>query len=314
MPVLKYFGLAEYPFSLTPNPALYFPWDEHKAILASVQFALQRGDGLLKVVGEVGTGKTMLCRLLLQEIVRTDNCAYLNAPIEDLKLLPMVVCREFGIVPADPNDPYTALTEFLLRQHAEGRHNILVVDEAQALGRSGLEIVRLLSNLETETKKLLQIVMFGQVELNKLLQHHSLRQVAQRINFSFETKPLTRELAIRYIEHRVDRSSIEQVHHDLFDRSALNLIASASRGIPRVINLLADKALLSAFGDDSRQVKRKHVLAAIADSDDIGLKRPGLLAWFAGLKPRWTATGAVGVVAAAGLAYLYALDPALSWF
>ena len=226
----------------------------------------------------------------------------------------MLVCREFGITPPDPNDPYTALTEFLLSQHALGRHNILVVDEAQALGRSGLEIVRLLSNLETETKKLLQIVMFGQVELNKLLQHNSLRQVAQRINFSFETKPLNRELAIRYIEHRVDRSSIEQVHRDLFDKASLKLIASASRGIPRIINLLADKALLSAYGDNSQQVKRKHVMAAIADSDEIGVQRPGLRSWFAAINPRWAAAGAVGLVAVAGAAYLYVLDPALSWF
>ncbi len=242
MPVLKHFGLAAYPFALTPNPALYLPWDEHKSILASLQFALQRGDGLLKVVGEVGTGKTLLCRLLLQELVKTDNAGYLNAPIEDLRVLPMAVCREFGIEPKDAADPYSALTDFLLAEHAKGKRNVLLVDEAQALGSAGLEIVRLLSNLETDTKKLLQIVLFGQVELNKLLQQHSLRQVAQRINFSFETKSLSSDLVAQYVEHRVALST-EGKAAPLFDQAALAVIAEASGGIPRIVNLLADLGL-----------------------------------------------------------------------
>ncbi len=286
MPVLKHFGLREYPFALTPNTALWFPWEQHKAILASLQFALQRGDGLLKVSGEVGTGKTLLCRMLLQEIIKTDNAGYLNAPIEDLRLLPMAVCREFGLTLPPDGDPYAALTDFLLAEHAKGRRNILVVDEAQALGRSGLEIVRLLSNLETETKKLLQIVLFGQTELDRLLQHQSLRQVAQRINFSFETRPLTPQLVNRYVEHRIDRVSTDNVHRALFEPAALKLLARASRGIPRIVNILADKALLAAFGDGSEVVRRRHVAAAQRDSPDVAplndRSRFGQWLWFAG--------------------------------
>jgi MSHA biogenesis protein MshM len=282
MPVLKHFGLSDYPFALTPNTSLYLPWDQHKAILGSLQFALQRGDGLLKVVGEVGTGKTLLCRLLLSELVKTDNAGYLNAPIEDLSVLPMAVCREFGVDPKETGDPYSALTRFLIAEHAKGKRNILLVDEAQSLGRTGLEVIRLLSNLETETKKLLQIVLFGQVELNRELQHSSMRQVAQRINFSFETKPLSPDLVVRYIEHRVARCTPENVHRDLFEKQAMLVIAHASRGIPRLVNVLADKALLAAFGDNARQVRKKHAAAAVSDSAELGLK-PQRFAWLRNL-------------------------------
>lgn len=274
MPVLEHFRLKAYPFTLTPNPSLFFPCEEHKAILSALLYAVQRGDGILKVVGEVGTGKTLLCRLLLRMLEERANTAYLNAPVEDRNLLPFAVCREFGIEVARDGDPYHALNAYLLAQHAKGRRNILVVDEAQALGRDGLETIRLLSNLETDTSKLLQIVMFGQVELDRLLRHPSLRQVAQRVNFSFRTRPLTPSLVRAYVQHRVDRCSVEVVRRDIFEAGALAEISSLSGGVPRIINLLADKAMLAALGDDRAHVGRRHVRAAIADSPDLALWIP----------------------------------------
>jgi len=304
MPTRRHFGLREHPFALTPNPALFFPWDEHKAILGALHYALNRGDGILKVVGEVGTGKTLLCRLLLRLLEDWVNTAYLNAPVEDTTLLPAAVCREFGIDLPPGGDPYHALNAFLVAQHAEGRRNVLVVDEAQALGRNGLETIRLLSNLETETSKLLQIVLFGQVELDRLLRHASLRQLAQRVNFSFRTKPLGPALAMAYIQHRVDQCSVEQVRRDIFDRGSLRLIAVLSGGVPRIINLLADKAMLAAMAEGRQRVQRRHVYAAVEDS-------PELTPWI----PRWrmlarpsnvaAATGAV----AAGVALVHWFMP-----
>ena len=147
MPFLSHFGLREHPFSLTPNPALFFGGQLHRPILEMLAFALQRGDGVLTVVGEVGTGKTMLCRLLLQVLEPEAAVAYLHAPLSDETQIARDVCREFGIPVDAHGDPFHLLNDFLLDQHSQGRQAVLVVDEAQALGRPGLETIRLLSNL-----------------------------------------------------------------------------------------------------------------------------------------------------------------------
>ena len=177
MPVLSHFGLREHPFSLTPNPALFFGGRLHRPILEMLAFALQRGDGVLTVVGDVGTGKTMLCRLLLQVLEPEAAVAYLHAPLSDETQIARDVCREFGLELGAHDDAFHLLNGFLLEQHSAGRHAVMVVDEAQALGRPGLETIRLLSNLETDRSKLLQIVLFGQQELDQLLRQHALRQL-----------------------------------------------------------------------------------------------------------------------------------------
>ena len=189
MPYLAHFGLKEHPFTLTPNTNQYYPVEKHVEIIQSIQFGIARNTGILKVVGDVGTGKTMLCRLLLRKLV-TDNdaVAYLNAPQVDPDSLVGLVCAEFGLEAATKAQMLQALNAFLLEQHALGRNAVLIVDEAQALGAAGLEAVRLLSNLETERNKLLQIVMFGQSELDDLLAQPNLRQINQRIGFSFNTR------------------------------------------------------------------------------------------------------------------------------
>jgi MSHA biogenesis protein MshM len=279
MPFLSHFGLREHPFSLTPNPALFFGGQLHRPILEMLAFALQRGDGVLTVVGEVGTGKTMLCRLLLQVLEPEAAVAYLHAPLSDETQIARDVCREFGIAVDTHGDPFHLLNDFLLDQHSQGRQAVLVVDEAQALGRPGLETIHLLSNLETETSKLLQIVLFGQQELDHLLRQHAMRQLNQRIAFRFETRELNTRDAARYVQHRINRCSRDGEMHDMFQPAALRMIARHSRGVPRVINILADKALLAAYGEGSRIICRRHAIAAIDDSPSIARPLPFLMRW-----------------------------------
>jgi MSHA biogenesis protein MshM len=165
------------------------------------------------------------------------------------------------------------LNTFLLEQHALGRNAVLIVDEAQALGASGLEAIRLLSNLETERNKLLQIVLFGQSELDELLQQPNLRQVNQRIGFSFNTQPLTMDEAAEYVMHRVKTSRVDGIDFPIFSQSAIVALADAASLVPRVINILADKALLVAYGDGAIQVSEKHARGAIEDSPQIVRRR-----------------------------------------
>lgn len=270
MPYLAHFGLREHPFTLTPNTNQYYPTEKHTEIIQSIQFGIARNTGILKVVGDVGTGKTMLCRLLLRKLVGSnDAVAYLNAPQVDPESIVTLVCAEFGIETGSRSQMLQGLNTFLLEQHALGRNAVLIVDEAQALGSSGLEAVRLLSNLETERSKLLQIVLFGQSELDDLLQQANLRQVNQRIGFSFNTGPLNMAEATHYITHRVRTSRVEGIDFPIFSERAMQQLAAAGNFVPRVINILADKALLAAYGDGAIQVGEKHVQVAVADTPQL---------------------------------------------
>lgn len=285
-PILSFFALHDHPFALTPNPQLFFPWEHPHAVLAGAEFSVLRGDGVLKISGAIGSGKTLLCRLLLDRLEAAGcNTAYLNAPVADAAQLPLIVAREFGITPSDYLEPYRDLREFLLRECAHGRRNVLVVDEAQALGERGLELIRLLSNLETETHKLLQIVLFGQSELDALLHRPVLRQIAQRISFSFATKPLPPSLVPHYVGFRLQRCTTGYRGQDLFTPAAMTLLARTSNGWPRLINLLADKALLVAYGAQAAQVTPAHLRAAIADSKHLTLP----LSWADRVRLRWAA-------------------------
>src|SRR6201999_46233 len=239
MPYLAHFGLKEHPFTLTPNTNQYFPIEKHVEIIQSIQFGIARNTGILKVVGDVGTGKTMLCRLLLRKLVGSnDAVAYLNAPQVDPESLVTLVCSEFGLETGSKPQMLQALNTFLLEQHALGRNAVLIVDEAQALGPAGLEAVRLLSNLETERNKLLQIVMFGQSELDDLLQRPDLRQINQRIGFSFTTGPLNTAETMHYISHRVRASRTEGIEFPVFSERAMEALAGSASFVPRVINIL----------------------------------------------------------------------------
>ena len=304
MPFLAHFNLVERPFALTPNSQLYFPSDSHQQVLTPLSYAIERGEGIIKVSGEVGTGKTLMCRILTGELVKTKAVAYILNPQNDPDWIVTAVCREFGLDPEHSRDPFHLLNDFLLEQYQKQRPAVLVVDEAQALGLEGLEAVRRLSNLETKTAKLLQIVLFGQPELDRLLRSHALRQLNQRIVFSFTIQPLSEETMIDYIRYRVILSSGNLVNahqaiissgslaaaQKLFDGEALRRIARVSKGVPRLANIIADKSLLAAFSADAQQVTRRHVEEAIADSSH--------------LLPRWDRLGALsaaGPAIAAGL-------------
>jgi type II secretory pathway predicted ATPase ExeA len=281
MPFLESFGLSDYPFGLTPNPHLFFPAPHAEELLAALSFALQRGDGLIKVVGEIGTGKTLLCRMLLERLETMPvNTAYLNAPGSmNANRIPDLVMREFGLEPPEKEDPARALRFFLLEEHGRGKRNVLVVDEAQTLGAQGLEAIRLLSNLETDTDKLLQIVLFGQPELDQLLSRTDLRQLTQRLNFSFTTQPLAPQTVASYVRFRMERCTKPGAEGARFAPAALVRLAKASGGLPRVIHLLADKALLAAYVDGVNIVKPRHVRTAIEET-------PGLRAgWW---PKRWS--------------------------
>ena len=287
MPFLAHFNLVERPFALTPNRQFYFPSETHQRVLTPLSYAIDRGEGIIKVSGEVGTGKTLMCRLLIAELVKTKAVAYILNPQNDADWIVSAVCREFGLDPEASRDPFHLLNEFLLEQYRRRRPAVLVIDESQALGLHGLETVRLLSNLESETTKLLQIVLFGQPELDRLVRSHALRQLNQRIVFTFTIPPLAEDTMMDYIRYRVILSSgnLDVAHRailnsgslaaaqTLFDDKALRRIAKASGGVPRLGNIIADKSLLAAFSDDAKQVTRQHVDEAIADSSDLLYRR-----------------------------------------
>ncbi len=277
MPYLTHFNLAEHPFSLTPDTALYFPGMVHQEVYESVFYAISRGEGIVKVSGEVGTGKTLLCRMLLDALGDKVEIAYLNNPRNDADWVVRAICREFGIDVQHSDDLYNSLNRFLIQKHAEGINSIVLVDEAQALGETGLESIRLLSNLETEKRKLLQIVLFGQPELDRLLARHNLRQVAQRINFSFKTKPLTGPEAMAYIRYRAKMSSRNpDAAMEIFSGPSIKRLARAGLCNPRLMNILGDKSMLAAFAEGAMQVSRKHVRAAVREARQLSLRRPGM--------------------------------------
>lgn len=267
MPYLTHFNLAENPFSLTPDTALYFPGMVHQEVYESVSYAIGRGEGIVKVSGEVGTGKTLLCRMLLDALKDRVEIAYLNNPRNDADWVVRAICREFGLDVQHSDDLYNSLNRFLIQKHAEGINSIVLVDEAQALGETGLESIRLLSNLETEKRKLLQIVLFGQPELDRLLARHNLRQVAQRINFSFETKPLTEPEAMAYIRYRAKMASRNpDAAMEIFAEASIKKLVRAGQCNPRLMNVLGDKSLLAAFAEGAMQVSGKHVREAVHEA------------------------------------------------
>lgn len=267
MGYLEHFHFHIPPFTLTPNSDLFFP-DQHLETLEAIIYAIQRGEGIVKITGEVGTGKTMLCRLLMENLAQTCEIAYLSAPQSNPKSMARYLCREFEIDPKD-EDPLYALQEFLLQTRLKKRRAILIIDEAQGLGSEGLEAIRLLSNLETEDQKLLQIVLFGQFELNHLLNSYALRQLNQRISFSFETKPFDLTHSLKYIVHRLKKSIDHDLAYNVIAPKALLSIATHSNGVPRLINILSDKAFLEAYVDNKNVVQEKHVLRAIKGSPDL---------------------------------------------
>lgn len=298
MPYLAHFGLNRKPFALTPDPKLYMHTPDHTGIVQAVIYALKQQAGVIKVVGDVGTGKTLLCRILLHVTVHQQPMAYINAPERDEERLVDTVCAEFGVQPGPRESAYEALRHFLLEKHAQGHMPVLMVDEAQALGIEGLESLRLLSNLETEQDKLLQIVLFGQPELDMLLKRYELRQLNQRVVHSFYTRKLTTEESDLYVRFRLSRCKRKGNRRDLFSKGARALIAKSSRGIPRLINILCEKSLLVAYAETAPRVERSHVEDAIADSKDLLFAPVAMLDKTTTRRVLWAALAAEAALAA----------------
>ena len=243
----KFFGFKEKPFKLVPNPAYFYLSKSHEEALAHLNYAMSQGDGFVEITGEVGTGKTTLCRAFLESLNGTVEAAYIFNPKLSPKQLLRTINEEFGIKSEGNNtkDLIDTLNIFLMQKKAGGKKVILLIDEAQNLNRNVLEQLRLLSNLETNRDKLLQIILVGQPELSQILNSHELRQLGQRITLSYQLGPLTFNESKEYIQYRIGIAANKTAIK--FDRSAYRQIYKYSKGIPRLINIVCDRALLTAF-------------------------------------------------------------------
>ncbi len=263
-----HFGLARAPFRITPDPEFFFPGGNRGAVLQALIYAIARGEGIVKVVGEVGSGKTMLCRMLERELPSDCEIVYVVNPRLDPEVVLHAIATELGLTVAAEDSKLKvlhALHDYLLAKHAVGRRVVMFIEEAQAMPVETLEEIRLLSNLETTQAKLLQIVLFGQPELDDKLALHEIRQLRERITHGFELTPLKREQIRDYLQARLRASAYGG--DGLFSSGAIRAIESASRGLLRRINVLADKALLAAYAGQASQVGRDHVRRAVADSE-----------------------------------------------
>lgn len=291
---LEHFQLREKPFRLTPHLAFRYAENSQGDALATLLVALREGEGFVKVVGEVGLGKTLLCRVLLGEL----GPPFVTAWIPDPQLAPTslraAVARDLGMDLEnrfEPRQLTERLHDHLARIAADGQRAVVLIDEAQALPDPTLESIRLLSNLETERQKLLQVVLFGQPELDRRLATRRFRQLRQRITYSCCLRPLDRVSVEAYIRHRLASAGGTQ---DLIGRAAIGRIARASGGVPRLINILADKTLLSAYGRGRAQAGWFDAGRAIRDTESV---RPARFrrGWLSG-RAVALASGAAGLL------------------
>ena len=247
----KFFGFKEKPFKLVPNPEYLFLSKSHEEILAHLTYAISQGEGFVEITGEVGTGKTTLCRAFLESLDKSIEAAYIFNPNLDALQLLKVINDEFGIdsTPDNTKDLIDILNAFLITKKAAGQKILVLIDEAQNLSLEVLEQLRLLSNLETTQKKLLQIILVGQPELGEILSSHQLRQLGQRITINCQLTPLTFQETMDYIRHRISLASHRAGPH--FDKGSYRAIYNFSKGVPRLINIACDRALLNAFTRNS---------------------------------------------------------------
>ncbi|WP_333844340.1 AAA family ATPase [Pelomicrobium sp.] len=275
---LDHYGLSEPPFSITPLTDFFYTGARRGSTLEALIYALTHVEGIVKVVGEVGSGKTMLCRVLMERLPPAVETVYLCHPALGPDELLYAVADELGLNLAGERQTQAlkALSQALIDKHVAGKYVVVLVDEAHAMSIETLEALRLLSNLETGRHKLLRIVLFGQPELDTLLSRPQMRQLRDRITHSFQMLPLEGSAVGEYLTFRLRAAGYRGP--DLFSPAAVRAIARASRGLTRRINILADKALLAAFVEGSHRIEPRHVKLAIRDSALVPRRRPFALA------------------------------------
>jgi general secretion pathway protein A len=294
---LRYFGLDETPFSITPDPAFVFLSPRHRDALAHLMYGIGKGGsgGFVQLTGEVGTGKTTLCRCLLEQIPEGTRIALLLNPLVTPRELLAAISEELGIDISESIDSTRLLVDglnrYLLAAHGRGERVVVVIDEAQNLSPEALEQVRLLTNLETSKEKLLQIVLLGQPELRELLQRRNLRQLAQRITARYHLSPLGPKDTHLYIRHRMQVAGAQR---NPFRRNAMNALYQRSQGIPRLINIIADRSLVAAFVKERMDVTAAMVQEA-ANEVQLGERQVKRVYW------PWM-VGAAAAVAVSALA------------
>ena len=294
---LRHFGLREPPFGLTPDTSFFFACASYQEALNTLLVAARNGEGFIKITGEVGTGKTLMCRKFLATLnqgrqattlIGTQDqtppalsaspapsaprfiTAYIPNPYLEPRSLLLALVEEFHIPLEKDTDQHLllkSLTHALLDCARNGQRVLVCLDEAQAMPLESLEVLRLLTNLETEKRKLLQVVLFGQPELNERLRHHSIRQLRQRISFQYELQGLSRDELERYLRHRLGIAGF--AGETLFAGGAVAKLHRITGGTPRLINIVAHKALMLAFGEGRQQVLPKHIRDAAADTPEV---------------------------------------------
>ena len=302
----EYFGLKELPFSIAPDPRYLYMSDKHQEALAHLLYGINSNGSFVLLTGEVGTGKTTVCRCLLEQVPDNSDIAFiLNPKVSAVELL-AVICDELGIEYPEGTVSVKVFVDlinsYLLDAHARGRKTVVIIEEAQNLGTGVLEQVRLLTNLETNEQKLLQIIMVGQPELREILEGAEMRQLSQRITARYHLGRLSKREVSSYIAHRL---AVAGVHERLFSPAAVSKVYRLSNGIPRLINLLCDRAMLGAYVKGKRIVDRQTLVKASREVFGERRAGPGREAFF-----RWSLAGLALTlcVVAIGIAF-YSLVP-----
>ena len=288
----SHFGLREMPFGITPDTSFAYACNTHQEALNTLLVAVKNGEGFIKITGEVGTGKTLLCRRFLATLDQNHVSAYIPNPYLEPRTLLFALAEELGAAlprGTDQHQLMKELTRALLGFARQGKTVVLCLDEAQAMPVETLEALRLLTNLETEKRKLIQVVLFGQPELDQKLDHDSIRQLRQRITFQYRLTALGHDEADQYIAHRLRVAGYRG--NRLFTRPATRLVHRFSSGVPRLINIIAHKAMLLAYGEGVQEVTPTHVRKAAADTPVPRRRRPW---WWFGFTMLLLSVGGIG--------------------